>query len=118
MGPWPISLIHLLLKLSGHGRQCQSLGLSKIVLERDTLEVVNALQREGPYWHRFGMVINDTKALLSSFISWRVGHIKREGNVVAYKLAKMGLICNAVNLWREAFPTCIHEAVTADNCHF
>jgi hypothetical protein len=63
-------------------------------------------------------VSGDTKALLLSFISWKVGHIKREGNVVAHKLAKMGLFCNAVNLWREAFPSCIHDVVTADNCHF
>ena len=94
------------------------MGLTKIGLEGDNLEVVTALQKEGHCWHSFGMANNDTKALLSSFISWKVGHIKREGNVVAHKLAKMGLICNAVNLWREAFPMCIQDAVTADNCLF
>jgi hypothetical protein len=94
------------------------LGLYKIALEGNNLKVVSALQKEGPCWNSFEMSINDTKALLLSFISWRVGHIKREGNVVAHKLTKMGLICNAVNLWREAFPLCIYNAVTADNCHF
>jgi ribonuclease HI len=97
---------------------CQNLGLSKIFLEGDNLEVVSALQKEGPRWKNFGMAVNDSKALLLSFISWKVGHIKREGNVVAHKLAKMGLICNVVHLWREGFPSCIHDAVFADNCHF
>jgi hypothetical protein len=64
------------------------------------------------------VVVNETKALLFSFLEWQVCHIKREGNVVAHELAKMGLNCNAVNLSREEFPYCIHAIVTADNCHF
>ena len=70
---------------------CLSLDFSKIILEGDALEVVNALKKEGLYWCSYGIVVNDTKVLLSTFREWEVSHTKRVGNVAAHELAKLGL---------------------------
>jgi hypothetical protein len=52
---------------------CSSLGLTKVVLEGDFLEVVTALQTEGPCWSRFGLMINDANILLNSLQEYRWG---------------------------------------------
>ena len=70
---------------------CLSLNFSKIILKGDALEVVNALKKDGLCWCSYGTVVNDTKALLSTFREWKVSHTKRVGNVAAHELAKLGL---------------------------
>jgi hypothetical protein len=41
-------------------------------------------------------MINETKFLLNSIPDWKVGHIKRSGNVATHELAKFGL-------WRTTY---------------
>jgi hypothetical protein len=86
-----------------------SLGLSKIVLEGDSLEVVKALQMEGPCWSRFRLMINDAKLLLNSLQEWRVCHVKRMGNMAAHKLAKHGLTVDEDHFWNADFPSFVHD---------
>jgi hypothetical protein len=88
---------------------CSSLGLTKIMLEGDSLEVVKALQTEGPCWSRFGLMINDAKILLNSLQEWRVCHVKRAGNMAAHKLAKHGLTVEEDHLWNADFPSFVRD---------
>jgi hypothetical protein len=79
------------------------------VLEGDSLEVVKALQTEGPCWSRFGLIINDAKILLNSPKEWCVSHVKRMGDKVVHMLAKHGLIIDEDHLWSADFPSFIHD---------
>jgi hypothetical protein len=45
---------------------CVSLGYSKVILEGDSLEIVNSLQKDGCCWSRYSTMINDAKVLLDS----------------------------------------------------
>jgi hypothetical protein len=93
---------------------CLSLGFAKVVLEGDSLEVVKALQMEGPCWSRFGLMINDAKILLNSLQEWRVYHVKRMGNKAAHILAKHGLTVDEDQLWSSDFPSFIHDIALSD----
>jgi hypothetical protein len=63
-------------------------------------------------------MVNETKFLLNSIIHWKVGHIKRSGNIAAHKLAKFGLSIIEDHLWRDAYPFYIHEEVYGDIIDF
>jgi hypothetical protein len=67
------------------------------------MEVVNALNKDGLCWYKYGSMVNETKFLLNSILDWKVGHIKRSGNVAAHKLAKYGLSITGDHLWRDAY---------------
>ncbi|XP_062152086.1 uncharacterized protein LOC133860513 [Alnus glutinosa] len=69
---------------------CRSRGYSNIMLEGDSLEVVNSINDSGLNWSRIGPIVSDIKEVLRSFQVWQIGHTKRGGNVVAHKLAKIG----------------------------
>lgn len=43
---------------------CRQLGITHVILEGDSLEVVQAIQKEGKCWSIYGHLINDTKSLL------------------------------------------------------
>jgi hypothetical protein len=59
----------------------------------------------------YGSVMLDTKLLLNKLHDWRVLHVPRRGNFVAYNLAKLALSLNHECLWFESFPSCINEFV-------
>jgi hypothetical protein len=40
-----------------------------------------------------------------------VSHTKRVGNLAAHELAKLGLGRHEDHVWREGYPSCIHDAV-------
>lgn len=53
---------------------CVTLGYSKVILEGDSLEVVNSMQVDGSCWSRYGTMINDAKVLLNSIQEWKFCH--------------------------------------------
>jgi ribonuclease HI len=93
---------------------CSSLGFARVVLEGDSLEVVKALQTEGPCWSRFGLLINDAKILLNSLQEWRVCHVKRMGNKAAHTLAQRGLTVDEDHLWSADFPSFVLDIALSD----
>ena len=84
---------------------CSSLDIHCLILEGDSLEVVQALWQEG--WHRgsFGQLINDVRTLLSRDLTWQVNHVQWTANGAAHHLAKLGLNQNVSLAWR-LFPVC------------
>lgn len=65
------------------------LGLNKVILEGDSLEIVKALPREESSWNpRYGHLIDDAKNILHNFQVLSVNHVKRSANEVAHRLAK------------------------------
>ncbi|XP_040996051.1 uncharacterized protein LOC121242225 [Juglans microcarpa x Juglans regia] len=70
---------------------CKSLGWKEIILEGDSLQVVNFLKTGEVNDSYVGTMIRDTKSILNSFTSWTVRHILRAGNVVAHVLSRDAL---------------------------
>lgn len=65
-----------------------NLGLSIIILEGESLQVVNAVQYMGHNWSRYGYIVADIQSVLQWIKSWQICHNKRAINCVAHGLAK------------------------------
>jgi hypothetical protein len=64
------------------------LGLQSIILEMNSLQVVNVVKANGPNWCRYGQLVADVQVVLSSQGFWQIRHIRRAANYVAHGLAK------------------------------
>ncbi|XP_059462058.1 uncharacterized protein LOC132191056 [Corylus avellana] len=87
------------------------LGFTRIYLEGDALEIVQALRMEGSCWSRYEHLINDAKILIQKFQFWEVDHVKREANEVAHILAKKALACGTTQFCEEHILDCISHIV-------
>ncbi|XP_042961495.1 wall-associated receptor kinase-like 10 [Carya illinoinensis] len=67
------------------------LNLSSVVLEGDSLQVVQGLSLHRERWDSVGLVFSDTRAFLSNFIHCSVSFVRRSGNQKAHCLAKEAL---------------------------
>jgi ribonuclease HI len=90
---------------------CRQMGFSEIIIEGDSIEVVQALRRGDSCWTSYGTVINDAKRGLLNVPQWEVSHVKRGANVVAHMLAKQALVLGADTVWRGTSPACIQDYV-------
>ena len=93
---------------------CVTLGYSKVILEGDSIEIVNSMQSDGSCWSRYGTMINNTKVLLDSLQEWKVSHARRTANVAAHLLAKHGLTVDAECMWQFDFPVFLFDIVLVD----
>jgi hypothetical protein len=92
---------------------CVKLGFNDVLLEGDSLEVVQALCKEECIWGRYETLINDSKLLLQQVHAWKACHVKRSANEVAHRLAKLALTMCEERLWREDYPLCVQNVVIA-----
>ena len=83
------------------------LGLQKVVLEGDALEVVNVLRTEELWLGRYRHILQDVKHMLSQYREWKVNHVHRQGNGVAHGLEKLALNIQQETVWIDNFPLCI-----------
>ncbi|XP_042964700.1 uncharacterized protein LOC122298922 [Carya illinoinensis] len=67
---------------------CKSLGYQDIILEGDSLLVVEGLKSKSDDLNYTGLITADTKDILNTFNSWSTRHIVRSINVVAHALSK------------------------------
>jgi hypothetical protein len=93
---------------------CISSGFTKVILEGDSLEVVNSMQSNECCWSRYGTMINDAKVLLNSLQKWQICHTKRTANVAAHLLAKHGLTVDEDCIWKTDFPVFLLDIVFVD----
>ena len=69
---------------------CLRLGLQKVILEGDALEVVNVFLNEEKWMGTYGNIIHEAKLQLNSCCTeWNVQHVPRHCNEVAHAIAKM-----------------------------
>ncbi|XP_059434317.1 uncharacterized protein LOC132167380 [Corylus avellana] len=92
----------------------QSLGLEKVVLEGDAMEVVKVLRNEEVWLGSYGHVLQEAKQKLCQCMEWKVSHVHRQGNNVAHSLAKLALTIQQEILWTDNFPLCIRELVITE----
>ncbi|KAG6691944.1 hypothetical protein I3842_10G087500 [Carya illinoinensis] len=79
-----------------------------VILEGDALQIVNGINHHAERWDRVGMVLLDTRVLLSSLAQWKVSFVRRGGNQVAHDLAKESLELAENSVVLVTRPPCNH----------
>ncbi|GKV08912.1 hypothetical protein SLEP1_g20481 [Rubroshorea leprosula] len=93
----------------------RGLSFDRIILESDCATIVTAMQHESPPLNStLGLIISDSKMLMTSFLSCRVQHTRREGNSVAHELAKRAIQAEADECWGADLPELIAQFVIRD----
>jgi hypothetical protein len=90
------------------------LSACKLVVEGDSLELVQALRKDTTCWGRYGHLVEDATRLINLLSKRKVHHVKRIWNEIAHRLAKFTLNGRDEEHWRFEYPPCIQEAVIAD----
>ncbi|XP_042944721.1 uncharacterized protein LOC122278607 [Carya illinoinensis] len=89
----------------------RDLGLSKAVLEGDSLQTIQALQRDQEVWCSSNMFLFEAKLGLVKFARWEVSHVRRDGNVVTHILVKNALYISDCIIIMEEYPTYISSSL-------
>ena len=77
------------------------LGLQEVIFEGDSEVVYKHLTTTSPSLASFGHLTNETQKLVSQFLFASFSHVKRSGNTVADKLAKLAKKISTPQIWRE-----------------
>ena len=81
-----------------------NLGFQRAIFETDLLVLVKAL-REGMEFHSaVGLVLDEIRHTVNFFNDLHYSHVKREGNIVAHKLARHAICVLDVVVWMEDVP--------------
>jgi hypothetical protein len=94
---------------------CVRMQLDNVVLEGDSLEVVQALNNKDCSWARYGTLINDAKLMLLCVQQWSIIHVRRQANGVAHRIAKMALSVSddcEERLWTGDFPVYVRNCIS------
>ena len=90
------------------------LGLSNIALEGDSHVLMQAIIHDRPFLSLDGLLIDDLRFNARCFNQLHYSYIRREGNMVAHRLARYTLNVLEFVVWMEDFPPQIVSAVLAD----
>ena len=74
-----------------------------MVIEGDSLQVIQAINEAGPVQTMYGHVVDDIR-FLSSSVSCSFLHVKRKGNGLAHALARRAISFAILNVWLEDLP--------------
>ncbi|XP_042952141.1 uncharacterized protein LOC122289229 [Carya illinoinensis] len=91
---------------------CKSLGHWDVVLEGDSLLVVEGLKAKSNTLNYVGQIVADTKEILNTFRSWSVRHVVRATNVVAHALSRDAFRISGQTTTFVHIPPCIQTMVT------
>uniref|UniRef100_A0A7N2MU32 Reverse transcriptase domain-containing protein n=1 Tax=Quercus lobata TaxID=97700 RepID=A0A7N2MU32_QUELO len=92
----------------------KDLGFQRLILEGDSLEVIQALLERTETLTPTGLLLEDVRSLSQNFDLLLYSHTKRDGNAVAHSLAKYALRIPDFLAWMEDVPTHIQSIVQAD----
>jgi ribonuclease HI len=93
---------------------CVELGIPRLHMEGDSLEVVQALQQPESCWSRYGQLIDDTRSRLDSTQEWCISHTRREANEAAHQMAKAAIFQSLDCVWKDSYPDFIQSIVLAE----
>ncbi|KAF5468365.1 hypothetical protein F2P56_012522 [Juglans regia] len=82
------------------------LGLSQVVVEGDSLQVINALRSDIEGCNSVSMYVSEAKLILQNFAKWEVSHVRRNGNTMAHLLAKEALSIHDDIVTMGVLPSC------------
>ena len=94
------------------------LGVEKVVLEGDSDIIIQALNADSICASSFGHIIEDIRVLALNFASICFSHVKRQGNTVADRLAKLAKYSLCPSFWADGFPRDVHNLVVTDRCFY
>ena len=92
----------------------KELGLQKVVIEGDSLVVINTLSQGPGCLSSYGNVIDDILVLANDFQLCEFSHVKRVCNVVVDMLAKKAKDLLGVLVWLDDLPEDIYPLVLFD----
>nr|XP_023908175.1 uncharacterized protein LOC112019861 [Quercus suber] len=87
--------------------------LTQIIVEFDATSTVNSINEkfvEGSLGHLFQGIL----ALLSSFSSWKINHVKRDYNRAAHEIAHLARRCEDSQVWIGSLPTVVQVVIQSD----
>ncbi|XP_035547305.1 uncharacterized protein LOC118348876 [Juglans regia] len=93
---------------------CKEMGFNKVVFEGDTLVMINALKENVVCWTWYGQVVEEVKSSLKELLHWKIQFVRRDGNMIAHKLAKFALNIGNLTCWIEECPVFISSLVAFD----
>lgn len=87
------------------------MGLSKIEIEGDALNVLKALYASGVDLSEIGAIIEEVKLVILDFdmVSWK--HVKNKCTIVAHRLARSALRINDNMFCQEVGPPWLDDVV-------
>ncbi|XP_059428496.1 uncharacterized protein LOC132162251 [Corylus avellana] len=92
----------------------KDLGIEKLMLEGDALNMVTGVKSNFFHMGRYGQIFKDIKSLLSTFLIWECHHVCRSGNRAAHELAKEACKQVVEKSWSFVIPRCIRDIVLTD----
>ena len=90
-------------------------GLEEVVFEGDSETITTAINSTSPCFSFFGHILDDVKVLALNFVSATFVHVKRQGNVVADKLAKASKRIPCPHFWSNDIPSDVQQLVIHDS---
>ena len=91
----------------------RNMKISQVIIESDVVSTVSDITAkfvDGSLGHLYQGIL----ALLSSFSSWKIKHLKREYNKVAHKLAHIARVNEASQVWVGDYPSVLLELIQVD----
>ena len=88
----------------------QELSLHNVVIEGDSLKVIEAIIDTRPVQTLYGHIIDEIRLLSSSFIC-NFMHVNRKGNKLAHALARRAVLSADIDVWIEELPRDLENVV-------
>ena len=92
----------------------KEMGISEVVLEDDFSLVMTALNSKNLGLAPFGLLIQDSLNVSTSFSKLSYSHTKREGNTVVHNLAQLAVNFPNCVIWMEDVPSDVLSFYHAD----
>jgi ribonuclease HI len=83
---------------------CKDLGITNLLIEGDSQVIISATQKQDVSNCRFGHLVDDIGAVMSSFPRWQIRHVGRDFNRAAHGLAKVALKNVMDRKWDHSIP--------------
>lgn len=90
-------------------------GLQQVVFEGDSTTILNYIQGGSPSLEPFGNIIEDSSILASQLSHCSFSHVRRKGNAVFNKLAKLAKHLDVPKVWLEDIPSDVNSLVVIDS---
>jgi hypothetical protein len=83
-----------------------NMGFESIELEGDAREIILTLGSSAEADSIYGNTVFEARQMLGTFLSWRISHVRREGNMAAHLLAKFAISQQSQRVWLICAPMC------------
>lgn len=97
---------------------CRDFGLQDVILEGDSLIVVQDIHAMTTNWSAHGQIVANVWVVLGSLRSWMIWHTKRGTNQAQHGLAKMAVRTRMDWIWIEGTSNYIFDIVTLEQTAF